>query len=66
MEARFWAIPVGGTAVAMAAFLLFAAPLTWLVKRDPERLRKYRIQIRREREQRLFWPSIWRWPARHC
>jgi plant 4alpha-monomethylsterol monooxygenase len=60
-DPRFWALPIGTTLVAMAAFLLFAIPLTLAAARDVPWLRRYRIQTRRPREQRLLIPSLQRW-----
>ncbi|MCK6544998.1 sterol desaturase family protein [Myxococcota bacterium] len=61
-DPRFVPVVLGGTVVSMAAFAAFAAPLTWLAWRDPERLRRYRIQrARPPKEQKLVGPSIVRW-----
>lgn len=61
-DPRFLWIALGGTAVSMGAFALFAAPLTLLAWRDPPSLRKYRIQRDGPaREQKLVGPSITRW-----
>ena len=60
-DPRFWALPVGGTLVAMVAFGLFALPLTWAASRDVAWLQQRRIQSRRPREQRLVVPSLQRW-----
>lgn len=46
-DPMFWWFPVGTTLFSMAVFALFAGPLTYLAWRDPERLRRYRIQRKR-------------------
>ncbi len=45
-DPMFWWFPVGTVVFSMAAFALFAAPLTWLATRDPAWARPYRIQRR--------------------
>lgn len=63
-DPRFLWIALGGTLVSMAAFALFAAPLTLLAWRDPPALRRYRIQREAPaRGQRLVARSIGRWVA---
>src|SRR5258706_5605413 len=57
----FWLFPVGTMLVSMFAFMLFAAPLTWLAARDPAWLRRYKIQSRRPRAQELVGPSLRTW-----
>jgi len=57
----FWSFPVVTQIVSMVAFVAFAAPLTYLAWRDPEALRRYRIQTRKPRAQELLLPSIGRW-----
>lgn len=56
----FWLFPIGASVVSMGAFLLFAAPLTAIAYFDPPRLRRYRIQERRMKPERVLWPSV-RW-----
>jgi 4-alpha-methyl-delta7-sterol-4alpha-methyl oxidase len=61
-DARFAPVVLGGTAVSMGAFLLFAAPLTALAWLDPPSLRRFRIQrARPPADQKLVLPSIGRW-----
>jgi plant 4alpha-monomethylsterol monooxygenase len=62
----FRALAVGGQLVSVGAFMLFAAPLTWLAWRDPPSLRRYRIQSRRPRAQTLLVPSVARWLANNA
>jgi 4-alpha-methyl-delta7-sterol-4alpha-methyl oxidase len=47
--------------VSMGAFLLFAAPLTWVAVREPAWAAKHRIQARRMRPERMIWPSVRLW-----
>lgn len=54
----FWWFAVGGTLVSMTAFLVFAAPLTWIAATDPAWARPYRIQQRRARDGDVVWPSL--------
>lgn len=54
------AFPVATTLISMAAFLLFALPLTALAAADPRWCRRWRIQSRRERRD-VFWPSVRSW-----
>ena len=49
-EPLFWWFPVGSFAVSIVAFILFAAPLTWIAWRDPLWARRYRLQSRAPRE----------------
>ena len=60
-DPRFVPIVFGTTAISMGAFASFAAPMTWIAARDPESLRRFRIQSRKPREQRLVRASIARW-----
>ena len=60
-EPLFWLFPVATMLVSMLSFMVFAAPLTWLAARDPERLRRYKIQTRRPRAQELVGPSLRSW-----
>ena len=59
-EPLFWWFPVGSFAVSIVAFILLAAPLTWIAWRDPLWARPYRLQSRAPREQQLVGASI-RW-----
>ncbi len=43
-DPRFWPVAVGTVLLSMAAFLLFAGPLTWLAARDPVWARRWKIQ----------------------
>lgn len=52
---------LGGTAVSMGSFLLFALPLTALAHQDPAWARRFRIQDRPPDVARWFWPSVGRW-----
>ena len=42
----FWLVPIGATVVSMAAFALFATPLTAIAATDPAWARRYRIRDR--------------------
>lgn len=57
----FWRFPIATVALSAFAFLLFAAPLTFLAARDPPALRRYRLQARPPRPQRLLRPALWSW-----
>jgi 4-alpha-methyl-delta7-sterol-4alpha-methyl oxidase len=57
----FWQFPVATVFISMAAFTVFAGPMTWMAARDPAPLRRYRIQNRRPRPQELVWPSVRSW-----
>ena len=52
--------PVATVGVSMAAFMLFALPLTAIAAADPAWARPYRIQSRKARPG-VFWPSVWSW-----
>ncbi|MBI2383362.1 MAG: sterol desaturase family protein [Gammaproteobacteria bacterium] len=56
----FWAFPVATVLIGMAAFLLFAGPMTWIAARNPAALRARKIQNRKEREG-VIGPSIRSW-----
>ncbi len=60
-DPRFVPIVFGTTAVSMGAFALFATPMTLLAWRDPESLRRFRIQSRKPKQQKLVSESIVRW-----
>jgi plant 4alpha-monomethylsterol monooxygenase len=60
-EPLFLLFPVATMLVSMLSFIVFAAPLTWLAARDPEGLRRFRIQSRPPREQQLVGPSVKSW-----
>lgn len=57
----FVLFPLVTVAVSAISFLVFALPLTALAARDPESLRRYRIQRRKPRAQDLVWPSLRCW-----
>lgn len=49
-EPLFWLFPMATNLVSMAAFLLFALPLTWIAASDAAWARRYKIQSRHERQ----------------
>jgi 4-alpha-methyl-delta7-sterol-4alpha-methyl oxidase len=59
-EPLFWLFPVASIVVSVAAFALFAIPLTAIASRDPAWARPYRLQRRAPREQQLVRASV-RW-----
>jgi len=59
-EERFLLVGVASTLLSMGAFLLFSLPWTWVAYKDPEGLRKYRVQGREFPIKRWFWPSLGR------
>lgn len=61
LDPLFLWFPVGASLVSMAAFLVFAGPLTWIAMRRPAWAEPYRIQKRVVRADRVVWPSIRRW-----
>jgi 4-alpha-methyl-delta7-sterol-4alpha-methyl oxidase len=60
-EPLFWWFPVGSLVVSVVAFVVYAAPLTWLACADPAWARPYRLQHRPPREQQLVGASIGWW-----
>ena len=60
-EPLFWWFPVGSIAVSIVAFMVYAAPLTWLAWADVAWARPFRIQSRPPREQQLVAASIGWW-----
>lgn len=56
----FWMFPAATLAISMASFLTVAIPWTIVAWRDPESLRKYKIQQKPFEFDRFFWPSIGR------
>jgi 4-alpha-methyl-delta7-sterol-4alpha-methyl oxidase len=56
----FLAFPVKSALIHLAAFALFAVPFTLIAWRDPERLRRFRIQTRRVPVELIVPPSL-RW-----
>jgi 4-alpha-methyl-delta7-sterol-4alpha-methyl oxidase len=65
-DPRFAPTVFGTTAISMGAFACFAAPMTYVAWRDPEGLRRFRIQSRKPREQKLVRASIVRWLANNA
>ncbi|ATB30070.1 sterol desaturase family protein [Melittangium boletus] len=59
-EERFLLVGVASTLLSMSAFLLFSLPWTWVAYKDPESLRKFRVQGREFPIKRWFWPSLGR------
>ena len=59
-EPLFVVFALGGSAVSMVSFLLFAVPLTWIAAREPAWARPFRIQRRRGRPD-MIWPSVRLW-----
>lgn len=60
-EPLFWLFPVVSGLISMGAFMLFAAPMTWVAWWDPAWLRPYRIQDRRPRRANLISLSLKYW-----
>lgn len=58
---RFWLIPVASSALSIAAFALFAVPMTWVALRDPPALSDRRIQGARGQPAKWILPSVQRW-----
>ncbi len=59
-EERFLLVGAASTLLSMTSFLLFALPWTWVAHKNPESLKKYRVQGRDFPIQRWFWPSLGR------
>ncbi|WNG32417.1 sterol desaturase family protein [Archangium minus] len=59
-EERFFLIAVCSTLLSITAFLAFALPWTWVAYKNPESLKKYRVQGRDFPVQRWFMPSLQR------
>lgn len=57
----FVLFPLATFAVSTVAFIVFAAPLTWIAARAPASLERYRIQNRRVRAQEIVGPSVRSW-----
>jgi 4-alpha-methyl-delta7-sterol-4alpha-methyl oxidase len=62
----FLLFPIASIAISAIAFMVFAAPLTWLAARAPAQLERYRLQTRRPRAQQLVGPSIRWWLANNA
>lgn len=60
-DPRFAQLVLGGTAVSMGSFLLFATPLTAMVAYDPPWLHRWHLQTRRPDLRRWLLPSLGRW-----
>lgn len=65
-EPLFLLIPVLSSLISIAAFALFAIPLTWLAVREPEWLRPRRLQKRRPDPRKIIGPSVRRWLANNA
>ncbi|REG30997.1 4-alpha-methyl-delta7-sterol-4alpha-methyl oxidase [Archangium gephyra] len=59
-EERFFLIAICSTLLSIAAFLAFALPWTWVAYKNPESLKKYRVQGRDIPVKRWFAPSLQR------
>ncbi|QRK10827.1 sterol desaturase family protein [Archangium violaceum] len=59
-EERFFFIAVCSTLLSITAFLAFALPWTWVAYKNPESLKKYRVQGRDFPVRRWFVPSLQR------
>jgi 4-alpha-methyl-delta7-sterol-4alpha-methyl oxidase len=59
-EERFFLIAVCSTLLSITAFLAFALPWTWVAHKNPESLRKYRVQGRDFPVKRWLMPSLGR------
>ncbi len=57
-DPRFIPVTVGSSLIAMAAFLLFALPWTYVAHANPEALRRYRIQQRDIPVRRWLVPAL--------
>ncbi len=62
-EERFLLFPVATQLVSMAAFALFATPLTWIAWKSPAWAERYRIQSRVGDPARILKPSFQYWLA---
>ncbi len=63
---RFFLIPVLSSLISIAAFALFAIPMTWLAVREPAWLRPRRLQKRRADPATIIGPSVRRWLANNA
>jgi plant 4alpha-monomethylsterol monooxygenase len=59
-EERFFLIGVCSALLSIAAFLAFALPWTWVAYKNPESLKKYRVQGREFPVKRWLMPSLGR------
>lgn len=57
-EPLFWAFPMATALIGSAAFLLTAAPLTWIAYRRPGWAEQYRIQERTGQGAKIIGPSL--------
>jgi 4-alpha-methyl-delta7-sterol-4alpha-methyl oxidase len=62
----FLLIPVLSSLISVAAFALFAFPMTWLAVREPAWLRPRRLQERRADPAKIIGPSVRRWLANNA
>lgn len=60
-DPRFFSVPVLASLISIAAFALFAGPMTWLALNEPAWLAPHRLQSRRPDPAKLIAPSIKRW-----
>jgi 4-alpha-methyl-delta7-sterol-4alpha-methyl oxidase len=58
MDERFFLIGICSTVLSITAFLVFAVPWTWVAWKNPEPLRKYRIQGKDIPVKRWLGPSL--------
>jgi plant 4alpha-monomethylsterol monooxygenase len=63
---RFFLIPVLSSLISIAAFALFAIPMTWLAVREPAWLRPRRLQKKRADPVKIIGPSVRRWLANNA
>lgn len=56
----FWQFPMTTLAISASIFLLFALPWTLIAWKEPESLRKYKIQDKAFELDKFFWPSMGR------
>lgn len=54
----FWQYPAATLGISVLAFLLFAAPWTWLAWRDPAWARPYKIQQKPFQVRQYFLPNL--------
>ena len=60
-DPRFFTVPVLASLISIAAFALFAGPMTWLALNEPAWLAPRRLQKRRPDPAKVIVPSIKRW-----
>ncbi len=59
-DERFFLVGVCSTLLSVGAFLAFSLPWTWVAYKNPESLRRYRVQGRDFPLKHWFWPSLGR------